>query len=409
MNLTPSELIDQLNAAGGEIHIANPSERVRSAYRSAIYFAKEAKLVPEGFQLWHTGRDRGDMVIRLLKRYSGVARQVQPKERPEIDSESEPSTEPEPIQRSVETKAAKKRPIDLQPALAGLKVSKPLLPRCRAILEYITNEASARGYRVLVAEEKSTLVVVASGEHLHLVLSEEHDTAPAPPPKPVPASRSRYHWEPLAPKTIQIPNGRLALRLEHYYRTRTWADRVRWRLEDRLLEVVEHIDSLAAAAIEKQREAHEKGLRDLAAWEAAVANARVAYVASLNRQRLLDQTAASAQAQALRAFAERVQRAGSTEPDAETAAAMLEWHSAILAEAEQLDPLNHPDGLRWVEPKEIQNKDLEPYMKGWMSVYRRPEVPPFPVPEPDPKPDADGNPPRLLRVGKRHSTIDGYE
>ncbi len=50
--MTPTELIDQLNSAEGEIYIADPSERVRAQYRRAIHGAKERGLVPEGFQLW---------------------------------------------------------------------------------------------------------------------------------------------------------------------------------------------------------------------------------------------------------------------------------------------------------------------------------------------------------------------
>ena len=45
--VTSDELIDQLNSADGEISIADPSERVRSQYRRAIYDAKERGLVPE--------------------------------------------------------------------------------------------------------------------------------------------------------------------------------------------------------------------------------------------------------------------------------------------------------------------------------------------------------------------------
>ncbi len=81
--VTSDELIDQLNSADGEIYIADPSERVRAQYRRAIYDAKERGLVPEGLQLWHTGRDRGDMVIRLLKRHTRPPRVVPPVRAPE--------------------------------------------------------------------------------------------------------------------------------------------------------------------------------------------------------------------------------------------------------------------------------------------------------------------------------------
>lgn len=257
--VTSDELIDQLNSADGEIYIADPSERVRSQYRRAIHGAKDWALVPEGFQLWHTGRDRGDMVIRVLKRHTKPPRVVPPVRAPET------------ARVPVIEKRVKLPTIDLNPALASLAVSKGLLPRCRTILQQLTDEALRRGYEVLAGIEKSSLVIVASGEHLPFRLFEEQDSAPAPPPTK--AELRRYTWR-LPPSTIRVPTGRLALRLDHHYRNRTWADRSRWRLEDRLTEVIDHVDSLARAEIERQREAHEKGLRDLEAWEAGATAAR---------------------------------------------------------------------------------------------------------------------------------------
>jgi hypothetical protein len=121
--VTPSELIGELNFAGGEIYIADPNERVRAQYRRAIHGAKERGLVPEGFQLWHTGRDHGDTVIRLLKRLAQPPRIVQP------------PRAPAPARARVTEKRVKRPTIDLNPALASLAVSKGLLPRCRTILQ----------------------------------------------------------------------------------------------------------------------------------------------------------------------------------------------------------------------------------------------------------------------------------
>jgi hypothetical protein len=50
----------------------------------------------------------------------------------------------------------------------------------------------------------------------------------------------------------------------------------------RLTEVIDHVDSLARAETERQREAHEKGFRDLEAWEwAGAADSRGARVTHL--------------------------------------------------------------------------------------------------------------------------------
>ena len=217
---------------------------------------------------------------------------------------------------------------------------------------------------------------MASGEHLPFRLFEEQDTAPAPPPTK--AELRRYAWR-LPPSTIKVPTGRLALRLEHNYRNRTWADRTRWRLEDRLTEVIDHVDSLSRAEIERQHEAHEKGLRDLEAWEAGAAAARHAYIAALNRRRMRNQAARSGRAHALREFANRVQARAAAEADPSAAAQMLEWQAAILVEAGRMDPINAPADLRSVEPEEITASDLAPYMPRGMSIYYRPVVPAFPL------------------------------
>jgi hypothetical protein len=245
----------------------------------------------------------------------------------------------------------------------------------------LTDQALSRGYEVLAGVEKSSLVIVANGEHLPFRLFEEQDTAPAPPPTK--AELRRNPWR-LPPTAIKVPTGRLALRLDHYYRNRTWADRTRWRLEDRLTEVIDHVDSLARAEIERQREAHEKGLRDLEAWEAEAAAARHGYIAALNRRRMRNQVARSGRAHALREFADRVLARAAAEADPSAAAQMLEWQVAILAEAEWVDPLNALADLRSVEPEEVSARDLAPYMPRGMSIYYRPVVPALPLPAPTP-------------------------
>jgi hypothetical protein len=323
------------------------------------------------------------MVIRLLKRHAQSLHQTQygspPRVVPPVRA---PETARVPVaDKRVIKKRVKQPTIDLKPALASLAVSKGLLPRCRTVLQWLTDEALSRGYEVLAGVEKSSLVIVASGEHLPFRLFEEQDTAPAPPPTK--AELRRYPWG-LPPTTIKIPTGRLALRLDHNYRNRTWADRTRWRLEDRLTEVIDHVDSLARAEIERQREAHEKGLRDLEAWEAGAADARHAYIAALNRRRMRNQAVRSGRAHALREFADLPLARAAAEGDPSASAQMLEWQAAILVEAERMDPFNAPDDLRSVEPEEIAASDLAPYMPWGMSIYYRPIVPVFPLPGPAP-------------------------
>lgn len=60
------ELIAQLEAAPDRVvWVSTPDPETRAAYRRAVHAAKQHKLVPEGFSLQHSGRDHGDIAMRL--------------------------------------------------------------------------------------------------------------------------------------------------------------------------------------------------------------------------------------------------------------------------------------------------------------------------------------------------------
>lgn len=61
------KLMDRLREEGGTLRIETPSESTRASYRRALHAAKQYNLVPAGFHLKYTGRDSGDIVVRLCK------------------------------------------------------------------------------------------------------------------------------------------------------------------------------------------------------------------------------------------------------------------------------------------------------------------------------------------------------
>jgi hypothetical protein len=65
VSVSPRSLIDQLQA-DGIVTLTDPTAFTRAAYRSAISRAITEGLVPDGYALRHSGRDRGDLVIRLV-------------------------------------------------------------------------------------------------------------------------------------------------------------------------------------------------------------------------------------------------------------------------------------------------------------------------------------------------------
>ncbi|MEJ8673057.1 hypothetical protein WKI71_45605 [Streptomyces sp. MS1.AVA.1] len=60
-----AELIIKLQQAGGTVRITDPTPDERARWRRALRAARADHLVPEGHQLQHTGRDKGDLVITL--------------------------------------------------------------------------------------------------------------------------------------------------------------------------------------------------------------------------------------------------------------------------------------------------------------------------------------------------------
>jgi hypothetical protein len=68
--ISGDNLIQRLVAAGGSLHIPNPEPAVRAAWRRAIHAVANGGNLPAGMRLWHTGRDKGDLVVRLVVRRS---------------------------------------------------------------------------------------------------------------------------------------------------------------------------------------------------------------------------------------------------------------------------------------------------------------------------------------------------
>jgi len=58
-------LIERLQANSGTVVVPDPDADTRASYRRAVHAAKQHKLVPDGYDLRHTGRNTGDLVVRL--------------------------------------------------------------------------------------------------------------------------------------------------------------------------------------------------------------------------------------------------------------------------------------------------------------------------------------------------------
>ena len=64
--ITAAGLIRALEAGSGILRVTDPADRVRRAYRRAIHAARASDAVPQDRRLQLSGRDQGELVIRLV-------------------------------------------------------------------------------------------------------------------------------------------------------------------------------------------------------------------------------------------------------------------------------------------------------------------------------------------------------
>lgn len=131
VTISPSDLIAEVEAAGGTLVIPEPTPERRAAYRSAISLAISSGLVPAGHALRHTGRDKGDLVLRLAPRAEDARRKEQ--------------LAPVPLPSSLDTIHEALRVIrDERPQL--LDAEGPTRERALLLLQALADECQRRGY-----------------------------------------------------------------------------------------------------------------------------------------------------------------------------------------------------------------------------------------------------------------------
>lgn len=133
-----AELIERLRREGGTIRVPEPDEETRRQYRSTINLAKRRGHVPDGFHLLHTGRDMGDLIIRL-----------------ESDAERD-ETDWNRIRLAA-------RDIITDPSLVAERVAgdaqvidapHALLPRAHQLVQALSAEIGQRGYKLGVSRRR---------------------------------------------------------------------------------------------------------------------------------------------------------------------------------------------------------------------------------------------------------------
>lgn len=262
---------------------------------------------------------------------------------------------------------------DVVRALVGrmqLAVTEPTMERALQILQAIANECAKRGWSLELDNRDDRRFQITTTEcSFELLLREELVDAELPDSDTLAAAK--YPWQRVPMHVSKIGSGRLTLQLGQYYRTRSWSDRSRWRLDDKLGALFVELDNRVADAADKRREREADLLRRQHAWDEAAAAAKQAYVFDLNRRRLSDQVGAHRRAQELRAYANHLNDVADGVADA-VGESIRRWQRFARAEADRIDPTRHTDRLGYLEPDTVSADDFAPFMPKGMNAHRRP-------------------------------------
>lgn len=351
--VTAQSLLAELQS-DGPVTVPDPPAAVRAVYRRAINRAITEGLVPDGYGLRHTGRDRGDLVIRLARLEDAPPR---PQTLPPIPV-------PETLEACHDAVAA------LRDSTGLLDVSAAARSRALLIAKAIAGECSRRGYRFGLRDDgQPSFQINAGQERFCFTVTEELERREVADPDKLAAAK--YPWQRIPSVVRQVPSGRLLLRLDSGYPSFYWADRQRWTLTHKLPEMFETIGRLAAArAARRQREEDECQQRRQA-WDEAIERARQAYLDQLIRKRLRDQAARSAEALAIRSYCAQLDAAAHQCEDPDRAGQIRAWALWARQEASRIDPLTSPGQLRYEIP-EVSPADLEPFMPRGLTASHPP-------------------------------------
>jgi hypothetical protein len=180
-----------------------------------------------------------------------------------------------------------------------------------------------------------------------------------------PHHKNTYPWQRVYPTMREVGTGQLVFELPHDWqyrgRRRRWADRARWTLEDKLVDVLTELEARARLDHARHIAQLKEQARRQQEWEAAMAEAHFRFAEDIRIKALTEQVTSWQNAANIRAYCDALQTA--TSHDDVEVGGWIQW---ARHHADKVDPLTrnrfHPD-----IPKP-RPSDLKPYL-GHHSPY----------------------------------------
>lgn len=356
------EIIQLLQDNKGTFRVDDPDEQTRARYRQAIHAAKQHNLVPAGFQLRHTGRNSGDLIIQLA------------------DNANPDETEWNRIRLGVRDQVVETSALTrlLQDNPEVLDVSDTARPRALSFVETLAESARRRGHKVAMSKKRKHrgLYMLSSGYQFPFTIREEQDTIQRQPAGD-PAARKTYSWQRRPLEYDQAPSGRLRLELpeSQHGRRSSWADDGRSTIEAKIDQIFKEIDQRTTAhqnaELEHQRRMAEWAAEDereeaarRAAWEAAMEQARTKAIEDHRVKSFRAAFDSWQEAMEIRAFCDAL--AESAEKRADDTNHLGEWIDWGRSVADHIDPLSNPAQLAEISPDaQPSPDDLRRFLGDW--------------------------------------------
>ncbi|WP_203837459.1 hypothetical protein [Winogradskya humida] len=366
-------LIERLQTSGGTVVVSDPDADTRASYRRAIHAAKQHRLVPDGYDLRHTGRNTGDLVVRL---YSAAQPYDTDWNRLRLDQDDNRAT------AAADYGALEQDPTDL-------RVAPESIPRVLAALRAINDAGVTRKCRVginVTTKEPKPYVKFGSARR-SLEFFEEYEQVPHVLTADERRTKRLRPWAHV-PEFDSVSTGRLRLEVSTSPSGQrlTWRDTPTRSLEQQASRIIADIikaieeqeritaafrqrekERQAAARLAEQQAAEERRRRDVereARWKHAIAKARRRAVEEHRRTTFntaMDQWQKAAN---MRAFCDALEQASAGGAAGE--GELTTWLAWARARADKIDPtVGTPaftDADFTIEPSP---EDLRPYLNGW--------------------------------------------
>ncbi|MFC4148686.1 hypothetical protein ACFO0M_20725 [Micromonospora mangrovi] len=374
-------LIERLQTSGGTVVVSDPDTDTRASYRRAIHAAKQHKLVPDGYDLRHTGRNTGDLVVRL---YSAAQPYDTDWNRLRLDQSDTRATA-----------AADYDALEQDPTT--LRVAPESIPRVLALLRAINDAGVNRKCRVginLTTKNPKPYVKFGSARR-SLEFFEEYDQVPHVLTADERRTKRLRPWAHI-PEFDSVATGRLRLEVIKFQSNQrlTWRDTPTRSLEQQASRIVADIinsieeqkqvsaafhqrekERQAAARLAEQQATEERRRRDIerkARWERAITKARGLAVEERRRTTFKTAMEQWEEAANMRAFCDALEQALADQVagDGEIAA----WLSWARAHPNEIDPTVGTPTLTTVAfTIEPSPEDLRPHLNGWSPLHPKKE------------------------------------